>query len=238
MTEIASFIFREENLEFAIHGSPKKFDLIQMKLELLLNSIKNNNSRYAQSHPVVEKISDFTTPQLYKNFFKTPLQVNMCAESMVGPTIKNVDDYATMLILQELMTYVYLHPMIREKGGAYGSGCAVSDSGIISLYSYRDPNVDATYDNFEKAIAMVIDGKFSERELTEAKLLAFQKLDKVVEPSLKGLVQFTRGYGDEDKNRLRLKALEVTKEDLVFVANKYMMNAIDNSHTSRVVFGS
>lgn len=63
--------------------------------------------------------------------------------------------------------------MIREKGGAYGSGCSISDSGIISLYSYRDPNCDATYENFEKAIAEVIDGKFSERELIEAKLLAF-----------------------------------------------------------------
>jgi len=28
MTEIASYIFREENLEFAVHGSKKKFNLI------------------------------------------------------------------------------------------------------------------------------------------------------------------------------------------------------------------
>lgn len=143
-----------------------------------------------------------------------------------------------MLVLQELITYVFLHPLIREKGGAYGSGCNVSDSGIISLYSYRDPNVDATYDNFERAISEVIDGKFSERELTEAKLLAFQKLDKVVEPSLKGLLRFTRGFSDEDKNRLRIRALEVSKQDLVFVTNKYMMNAVEHNNTSRVVFGS
>lgn len=71
------------------------------------------------------------------------------------------------------MTYVFLHPLIREKGGAYGSGCTISDSGIISLTSYRDPNCDATFQNFERAISEVIDGKFNERELTEAKLLAF-----------------------------------------------------------------
>lgn len=47
MTEIASYIFTEENMEFAVHGSPKKFDLLQLKLELLCNSLKNNNSRYA-----------------------------------------------------------------------------------------------------------------------------------------------------------------------------------------------
>jgi len=50
MTEIASYVFREENLEFAIHGNKDKFDLLQMKLELLLNSMKNENSRYKQKH--------------------------------------------------------------------------------------------------------------------------------------------------------------------------------------------
>jgi hypothetical protein len=28
MTEIASYVFREENLEIAIHGNKEKFDLI------------------------------------------------------------------------------------------------------------------------------------------------------------------------------------------------------------------
>lgn len=63
-------------------------------------------------------------------------------------------------------------------------------------------------------------------------------MDKVVEPSLRGLVQFTRGYTDAQKMRLRLKALEVRKEDLIFVAEKYMMSAIEKNKTSRVVFGN
>jgi hypothetical protein len=41
MTEIASYLFREDNIEFAIHGNKQKFELIHMKLELMLNSIKN-----------------------------------------------------------------------------------------------------------------------------------------------------------------------------------------------------
>lgn len=90
-----------------------------------------------------------------------------------------------------------MHTSVREKGGAYGAGCSINESGIISMYSYRDPNCDATYEQFERAVAEIIDGKFTERELIESKLLAFQKLDKVVEPSLRGLLQFTRGYSDE-----------------------------------------
>lgn len=89
--------------------------------------------------------------------------------------------------MQELLTFVYLLPLVREKGGAYGAGASSDPSGLISLYSYRDPNCDATFNSFEHAIAKLIDGGFTDRELVEAKLLAFQKLDKVVEPSLRGL---------------------------------------------------
>ena len=50
MTDIASYVFREENLEIAVHGSKNKFDLIQLKIEMLLNAIKNENSRYSERH--------------------------------------------------------------------------------------------------------------------------------------------------------------------------------------------
>lgn len=50
MTDIASYVFREENLEIAVHGSKNKFDLIQLKIEMLLNAMKNENSRYSERH--------------------------------------------------------------------------------------------------------------------------------------------------------------------------------------------
>lgn len=117
---------------------------------------------------------------------------------MVGPTIKNIDDYGSLLILSEMLTFIYLKS-IREQGGAYGAGCALDESGIISFYSYRDPQVDKTYLNFEKGIQEIIEGKFSTQQLDESKLLAFQKLDKVLDPSLKGLISFTRGFEDAEK---------------------------------------
>jgi len=38
--------------------------------------------------------------------------------------------------------------------------------------------------------------------------------------------------------KLRLRALDLTREDVAAVAEKYLMKAIENGHTSRVVFGS
>lgn len=188
MTEIASYIFREENLEFSVHGSRKKFDLIQLKLELLLNSIKNDNSRFLEKYPNLERIpSEFDKPTYYKHFFKTPLTVNNCSESMIIPTLTNIDDFGALTLLGDLMTFNFLIPLIREKGGAYGAGAKASESGIFSFYSYRDPKVLQTYENFEKALDSVLNKDFTEAQLREAKLVTFQKLDKVVDPSVKGL---------------------------------------------------
>ena len=54
----------------------------------------------------------------------------------------------------------------------------------------------------------------------------------------KGLLEFTRGYTDEDRLKLRINALDATKDDLVNFAQKHMMSAIESGQSSRVVFGS
>jgi Zn-dependent M16 (insulinase) family peptidase len=71
---------------------------------------------------------------------------------MGGAAYKNADDFAALMVLGDLMTFNYLLPSIREKGGAYGAGCKVNESGTFSFYSYRDPKIESTYENFEKAL--------------------------------------------------------------------------------------
>ncbi len=59
----------------------------------------------------------------------------------------------------------------REKGGAYGGGAALNSSGVLSYYSYRDPNLEATLDAFERSAEWTA---FTERDVEEAKLGVFQ----------------------------------------------------------------
>lgn len=58
------------------------------------------------------------------------------------------------------MENTVLHSEIREKGGAYGSGCKKSNNGYMSFYSYRDPRNIETYDAFRTAVKFVEQGKF------------------------------------------------------------------------------
>ena len=106
MTEIASYVFREENIEFSVHGNKKRFPFIQMKLEMLLNAMKNENSRFSEKLPNIEKLSgefEGGKQTFYKNFFKTPLAVNNCTESMLSAPYTNVDDFAALQVLGDMM---------------------------------------------------------------------------------------------------------------------------------------
>lgn len=54
-----------------------------------------------------------------------------------------------------------LHKLIREKGGAYGSGVKYNAlAGSFTFFSYRDPHVTETIENFDKATELVCEGRF------------------------------------------------------------------------------
>jgi hypothetical protein len=62
-------------------------------------------------------------------------------------------------------------------------------------------------------------------------------MDKVLEPSLKGMLEFTRGYSDEMKMNHRLKALSCTREEISIMAEQVIMKRLEEGETARVVFG-
>ena len=59
------------------------------------------------------------------------------------------------------MTNTILHKEIREKGGAYGSGCKFNNNGFLSFFSFRDPRSIETYEAFQKAVEWVQSSKFT-----------------------------------------------------------------------------
>jgi presequence protease len=77
--------------------------------------------------------------------------VNFCSQQYKAPNHLS-KEHAHINLLMELLQQDYLHPMIREKGGAYGTGARIRNNGTISLSSYLDPNTLATFAIFDKSI--------------------------------------------------------------------------------------
>jgi Zn-dependent M16 (insulinase) family peptidase len=64
---------------------------------------------------------------------------------------------------------------IREIGGAYGGGAYLRGN-LFSFFSYRDPHSIETLERFDQCTDYFANGKFTEKDVDEAKLATFQKV--------------------------------------------------------------
>jgi presequence protease len=140
-------------------------------------------------------------------------------------------------VLSSLMNGTKLLEEVREKGGAYGAGSSISLNGVLSLHSYNDPHSLKTYDAFERAVKWAADGKFTQEDIDQAKILMFSKEDQVVPPHERGLKQILFGISDEKRQQNRSRALSVSKDDLIEVANSYLLSQMKEGHSTQTIFG-
>lgn len=165
-----------------------------------------------------------------------PYTVNYCSKAIA--TVPYTDpDYASLQILSKLITSIYLHTEIREKGGAYGGGAKVTSEGVFTFYSYRDPNSTRSFDIFDNTYEFLIRHPFKQTDIDEAKFGIFQRIDAPIPPSNRGITKFLHNltYDDIQQQRERLKA--VGKDELMHVAKKYLDPAQTNLTIGRSLIG-
>ncbi|KAG2182463.1 hypothetical protein INT43_007393 [Umbelopsis isabellina] len=176
-------------------------------------------------------------PQYGKTLFPLPYSVNFTSKVLRGVPYTHADG-AKLQVVSSLMTSHFLHREIREKNGAYGGGAQYAGlNGLFSFYSYRDPKSLETIDTYSKAIDWIAKRKFSEQEMTEAKLSIFQGVDAPISVSKEGLLQFTDGISDDLRQRRREQLLNVTEDDVKYAAHKYLAEADVKQHYSLALLG-
>lgn len=170
-----------------------------------------------------------------KTFYPLPYQVYYGALAL--PTVSYTSPSgAPLQILAQLLTHKHLHHEIREKGGAYGGGAYSRGlDGIFGFYSYRDPNPVNTMSIMRNAGRWAADREWTAQDLEEAKLSVFQSLDAPVSINNEGLDKFVAGVTEEMVQERRERLLDVTKEEVREVAQKYIVENIEKEE-SRMVF--
>ncbi len=156
--------------------------------------------------------------------FDLPFQV-----SYTGTCLQTVPysspDKAPLTLLGQLLTHNFLHPEVREKGGAYGASSAASPiSGLFTMSSYRDPNPRNTFGIFEKAGMFARDKSWSARELEESKLGVFQQLDAPASVNGEAGKEFMYSITEDMDQKMREQLLDVTAEDVRRVAQQYLVD--------------
>ena len=135
---------------------------------------------------------------------------------------------AFLLLATELLENCHLHSEIREKGGAYGAGASYSpQSGSFHFYAYRDPQLAKTTLEFEKATQKIVNGEFTEQDLSDAKFGVVQSLDAPVSPGLRAITAYNwkcSMRSVEDRQAFRECILNATREDVSNAVKELIQN--------------
>jgi hypothetical protein len=125
-------------------------------------------------------------------------------------------------VITSYLRVAYLWEKIRVLGGAYGAFCSFdSSSGILSFLSYRDPNLDATLENYDNAAGYLkkLDASsLSDSELTKAIIGTIGDLDAYQLPDAKGytsMMRYLTGRTDEMRQKERDEILSTNGEDFI-----------------------
>ena len=159
--------------------------------------------------------------RIEKEGLAIPAQVNYVAKGA------NLYDHGYELdgsseVITGYLRMAYLWEKIRVQGGAYGAFSVFDDAtGVFSFLSYRDPNVDNTLANYDKAAGFLkgLDSsRLNDNELKKAIIAAIGDLDSYQLPDAKGytsMMRYITGRNDALRQKYRDEVLSTNGEDFI-----------------------
>ena len=193
----------------------------QGNLANALNSVWKSNNENLRGN------GDFRLPEMRRSLseaWTTATQVNFCAKAF--PTVaSNHKDNATLHVLAGYLRNGFLHRAIREQGGAYGGGATQdSNSASFRFFSYRDPRLAETLNDFDASLQWLMAGKHENYQLEEAILGVIAALDKPASPAGEAKQAFYNHLFDNTlaaRKAFRERVLHTTLQDLRRAADTY-----------------
>jgi Zn-dependent M16 (insulinase) family peptidase len=206
--------------------SPKQFLIVGEDEHL--DSYRKTLSSLWQTVEVTENFAPFAIPNVsekIKQAWITNTQVNFCAKAY--PTVPaDHPDAAALTVLGGFLRNGYLHRAIREQGGAYGGGASQDNTiAAFRFYSYRDPRLSETLDDFDASLCWLKETQHSEQSLEEAILGVIGSIDKPGSPAGEAKSTYQAelfGRTREKRELFRSRIVKVSLADLQRVADLYL----------------
>ena len=122
--------------------------------------------------------------------------------------------HGSVHVIAHLLRTSYLWEHVRVQGGAYGAFCSFDRlSGGFVFVSYRDPNLLATLDIYDKTAAFLRSASITGEELVKNIIGAIGDLDSYLLPDARGVVSLQRyfnGVTDASRQQMRDEILATT----------------------------
>lgn len=161
-----------------------------------------------------------------KQAWITSTQVSFCAKAYPTVAVEH-PDAAPLTVLGGFLRNGFLHKAIREQGGAYGSGAGQdSADAAFRFFSYRDPRLQETLDDFDASIKWMLKQDDDEQKLQEAILGVISTIDKPGSPAGEAKQTYHNslfGRTPEQRKKFRAAILKVNFSDLKRVTATYLL---------------
>ena len=215
--------FRE--LHDLILTAPRRFLLIGE--EACLDSMQSNLESHWGTAPSGQDSSELILPEVQnkvREVWTTSTAVNFSAKAYQTVPSSH-EDNPVLSVLAGFMRNGFLHRAIREQGGAYGGGATQdANSASFRFFSYRDPRLSETLEDFDRALDWVSTATHGEHQLEEAILGVIASMDKPSSPAGEAKQAFYNHLFDrslDQRKVFRQRVLDTTMEDLRSVVGKY-----------------
>ncbi len=172
---------------------------------------------------------ELPSPSCIGKTIASPISFN--CEAFRAPHYSHLDA-PPLHIATQLFENKTLHHLIREKGGAYGTGSSYSPMmGHLYFQSYRDPHIAATLQHFHLAISQIADSLFTLEDLEEAKLGLIQQFDSPVSPGSRAMVAYSwwrEGKTPAMRQHYRDRLLSTTAKEVSEAVRKHLLPQINS----------
>ena len=209
----------------------------------MLISFTGNNKAYGNAKPSLEKvIAGFNKMSAVGN--QAEVHFNTAKEAFIDASqiqyVAKTGDFicegyeytGALRLLRIILSYDYLWINVRVKGGAYGCMTSFLRSGESYFVSYRDPNLAATNEAYDRIPEYIRSFDPDERDMTKYIIGTFSALDTPLNPEAKGsrsMSAYLEGIEYEQLQKERDEILNARKEDINALADLVQSVLDDNN---------
>lgn len=208
LAQMARLLFNKTNLQLAITAEQQEIDSFQKLGETLVSSL-------GQQTPARQPLPPLNLPT--HEAFITAAEVVFAAQG--GNLLENGRGYSGAFeVLKTWLNRDYLWNTVRQMGGAYGCFSQFSPiTGNIAFISYRDPQVQKTYDAYTAIPEMVENLQLSDQVLQQLIIGTYGSLDPHQSAAMKGAAarnEYLSGITREFKEQRLEQVLTTTTETM------------------------
>lgn len=206
LNKVYNKIFNVNNLIISFTGDEDDFQIT-----------KNNLSK------IIDKLNKEKLDSIKYNFSQGKFNEGILSSANVQYVSKGFNfkklgyDYnGSMRVLATILNGDYLHNKIRAQGGAYGAGINFDRTGLLTTFSYRDPNLERTVEVYNNMADYISGLDLDESDLTTYIIGTISRLDPAITPHMKGQIATNRYIS------------KVTQEDIQQTRDEVLNTKLEN----------